>query len=306
MNAPDNTRHERLISVVVPAYNYGHLLPRALDSVVPQLDSRSELVVINDGSTDDTAAVLEKYHAAHPEVMVVSQVNKGPSAARNNGIAQARGKYVLLLDADDELMPDALRTLTDVVDKDPSIGLVLAAHYSVFPDGREKLKEPATVSGDPYQRMKRCLLEKKVSISHGCALFLRDLLLQRPYPEEIRGGEDLPVFAYMLANANTVSIRQAVARIYKHEDSLRHSKRLTEADALRLAALVFEMLPVECQPLRKRYESQRLLSLFRAEALAGERAAALGLYKSAFARSPRQAMRWSYARKAAALMLHLR
>lgn len=72
------TRSEALlISVVIPAYNYAHLLPRALDSVLGQLSDDVELIVVDDGSTDNTAAVLADYQARHAALQVISQVNAG-------------------------------------------------------------------------------------------------------------------------------------------------------------------------------------------------------------------------------------
>ena len=77
------------ISVVIPSYNYGHLLPRALDSVLHQLGENDALIVIDDGSTDDTAQCLAEYAARHPGLSAVRQENAGAAAARNHGIRLA-------------------------------------------------------------------------------------------------------------------------------------------------------------------------------------------------------------------------
>lgn len=78
------------ISVVIPSYNYGHLLPRALDSVLHQLSENDALIVIDDGSTDDTAQCLAEYTARHPGLSAVRQENAGAAAARNHGIRLAK------------------------------------------------------------------------------------------------------------------------------------------------------------------------------------------------------------------------
>lgn len=292
-----------LVSVVVPTYNYARLLPRALDSVLCQLDDRSELIVVDDGSTDDTPQVIDDYVRRWPRLRATRQVNAGAAAARNHGIRLARGEYLLLLDADDELMPGALAELLDIVTACPAVDFVLGAHCSVMPGGGERQRRPAVIDGSIVQRLRRYLLEKKISISHGCTLFRRRLLLERPYPEEFRGGEDIPVFAYALAQPEVATTTVPLARIHKHADSLRHTASRDAAHALALTEAVFSQLPASCQPLRQRYEAQRFLSLFRATAARAEHALARTYYRDAFARSPWQALRWSYLRKRLALML---
>ena len=298
-------QHQVLISVIIPAYNYAHLLPRALDSVLGQWAADVELLVVNDGSTDSTAEVLLDYAARYPQLQVISQANAGAAAARNHGIRQARGCYALLLDADDELLPEALASLRETVRARPEAGLVLGAQLSVTPDGRERLRLPTPASGTPVQLIQRYLLEKKISISHCCTLFRRDLLLQRPYPEQLRTGEDIPVFAYLLVSAPVALTDQPLARIYKHSDSLRHNRDDEEAVAQGMLREVFASLPAECQPLRKRYEAQRYLSLFRAAMLANDKLEAKRFYQHALKLSPLQALRWSYLKKAVRLALGL-
>ncbi|MDP3845679.1 MAG: glycosyltransferase family 2 protein [Pseudomonas sp.] len=300
---------EPLISIIIPAYNYAQLLPRVLSSVLAQWAEDIELLVVNDGSRDNTAEVLATYQLAqqahHPQLQVVHQANAGAAAARNHGIRLARGRYALLLDADDELLPTALDTLREVVTSNPQAGLVLGAQLSVSTDGRERLRLPTPASGTPRQLIQRYLLDKKISISHCCTLFRRDLLLQRPYPESLRSGEDIAVFAYLLVSAPVALTNQPLARIYKHADSLRHNRADEEAVAQGMLREVFASLPAECQPLRQRYEAQRYLSLFRAALLDGDQACARRYYRHALRLSPLQALRWSYLKKALRLGLGL-
>jgi glycosyltransferase involved in cell wall biosynthesis len=300
-HAAMNAEQPPLISVIIPAYNYAHLLPRALDSVLAQWADDIELLVVNDGSTDNTAEVLADYAQRYPQVQVISQANAGAAAARNHGIRLAHGRYALLLDADDELLPEALASLRQTLQANPDAGLVLGAQLSVTADGRERLRLPTPASGSPRQLIRRYLLEKKISISHCCTLFRRDLLLQRPYPEQLRTGEDIPVFAYLLVSAPVALTKQPLARIHKHAGSLRHNRDDEEAVAQGMLREVFASLPAECQPLRKRYEAQRYLSLFRAALLADDKPAAKRFYRHALGLSPLQALRWSYLKKAVRL-----
>ena len=122
----------KLFSVVIPAYNYAHTLPRAVRSVLPQLEAvAAELLVIDDGSTDDTAAVLESLLAeAGTSMRVIYKKNGGPASVRNLGIAQTHGRYLLFLDADDELVPDALIQLAAHIDRHPESRMIIGEHRS--------------------------------------------------------------------------------------------------------------------------------------------------------------------------------
>lgn len=303
MLSPNEAPASPLISVVIPAYNYAHLLSRALDSVFQQLDEDSELIVVNDGSTDATLELLADYQRRYPALQVISQANAGAAAARNRGIAQARGRYVLLLDADDELLGNALSTLAECVRAQPAVGMVLGAQISVYPDGRERLRVPPAVpTASPLVLARLYLLQKRISISHCCSLFRRDLLLQRPYPQGLRSGEDIPVFTHLLISAPVQVISTPLARIFKHDDSLRHNREKEEEYALDMVREVFTSLPAQCQSLRQRYTAQRYLSLFRAAQQSGDPVQARRYYAHALRLSLPQALRWTYLRKAFRLL----
>jgi glycosyltransferase involved in cell wall biosynthesis len=94
-----------LVSVIIPTYNRAWCVERAVDSVLTQTIRDVELVVVDDGSNDDTARRLAAYG---PALQVISQANRGVSAARNAGIAAARGRWIALLDSDDYWLPDKL------------------------------------------------------------------------------------------------------------------------------------------------------------------------------------------------------
>ena len=115
-----------LVSVVVPCYNQANFLPEAIESVLAQTYGRVEVVVVNDGSTDDTAAVASRYE----RVRCISQLNGGQGAARNEGLKRATGEYVLFLDSDDRLLPDALEIGMQCLASRP--GCVFAAGRCVY------------------------------------------------------------------------------------------------------------------------------------------------------------------------------
>lgn len=104
------TTHLPLVSVIIPTYNRGRILCEAVDSVLEQDYSNVELIVVDDGSTDHTAAILAGYQE---KIVVIRQPNRGVSAARNAGIAAARGRLISFLDSDDFWLPQKLSCQVD-------------------------------------------------------------------------------------------------------------------------------------------------------------------------------------------------
>src|SRR5262245_47409787 len=101
--SPDLSEAPRgLVSVLVPTYNRSKLVRRAVESALAQSYRRLEVLVVDDGSSDDTRQVIE---GMDPRVRYIRQANAGVSAARNRGIAEARGEFVAFLDSDDEWLP---------------------------------------------------------------------------------------------------------------------------------------------------------------------------------------------------------
>jgi glycosyltransferase involved in cell wall biosynthesis len=124
------------VSVVVPTFNCAPYLPRAIDSVLAQEGVSVELLVVDDGSTDDTRAVLAARYGDRPEVRVLRhEVNRNQGAARNTGLDAARGEHVFFLDADDWIDPGALRRLTELAAESGAEVVACGARLA-FPDGR--------------------------------------------------------------------------------------------------------------------------------------------------------------------------
>ncbi len=121
MNAP-------LVSVIIPCYNHGKYLPEAFESVWKQNYQNTEIIVVDDGSADDTKQITEKYQS----VKYLYQSNQGLSAARNTGIKNSTGDFLIFLDADDWLLDDAIITNVNYMLQDEKIAFVSGAHEKVF------------------------------------------------------------------------------------------------------------------------------------------------------------------------------
>jgi len=113
------------VSVVVPCYNYGHYLPGCVASILEQPGVDVEVIVVDDASPDGSAAVVREVEAADPRVRAIyHERNKGHIATYTDGLSIVRGEYLLLLSADDMLVPGALGRATALMEANPSVGLV--------------------------------------------------------------------------------------------------------------------------------------------------------------------------------------
>ncbi|QDW18871.1 glycosyltransferase family A protein [Flavobacterium sp. KBS0721] len=117
-----------MISVVIPAYNSGKLTINAIKSVLRQTYENWEIVIIDDGSTDDTFYLIQSFlkslnHSNNERINLYNQINQGPSSARNNGVKFAKGDYIAFLDSDDEWKQNKLALQLSYFEKDPEIYL---------------------------------------------------------------------------------------------------------------------------------------------------------------------------------------
>lgn len=116
------------VSVIIPAYNAEKTITEALDSVLAQTHPVDEIIVVDDGSTDDTSKIIKNYPPSsighQPIIKYIPQPNSGPAVARNTGIKAAEGEYIAFLDADDVWLPEKIAKQMSVFEQNPDVGLV--------------------------------------------------------------------------------------------------------------------------------------------------------------------------------------
>lgn len=117
------TSFSTIISVIMPCYNNGQYIAQAIESVLAQTYDNCELVIVNDGSTDNSEEVIMRYAESDGRIRYFWQENRGASAARNYGVQEASGKYICFLDADDWLASECLRQAMDIFKKEPNCRL---------------------------------------------------------------------------------------------------------------------------------------------------------------------------------------
>ena len=194
------------VTVYIPTHNYGRFLDAAIQSVLKQTMGDWELVVIDDGSTDDTSEILKPYRV-HPKIRILEQKNRGLNFTNNVALHIAKGEYLMRLDADDLLDENILLVLSHVLDTKPDVGLVYPDYYLVDEDGavtqivrRQKIGEEVELLDLPAHGActmirKKVLLEmggyfEEFDRQDGYGMWLKFIERHRPY------NVNLPLFYY--------------------------------------------------------------------------------------------------------------
>ena len=111
------------VSIIVPIYNTAKYLPKCLDSIIKQTHQKLEVILIDDGSTDNSGQIADSYARQDSRIKVIHQENQGQSTARNQGLKKATGEFVSFIDSDDEIKPDFIEKLLSAYDDNTSLAV---------------------------------------------------------------------------------------------------------------------------------------------------------------------------------------
>jgi glycosyltransferase involved in cell wall biosynthesis/SAM-dependent methyltransferase len=176
-----------LVSVVIPCHNQARFMTEAIESVLAQTYSNYEIVVIDDGSEDNTGEIGARY----PMVRCVRQENCGLAAARNRGVQESRGEYLLFLDADDRLLPGALEAGLECFAANPDCGFVFGRHVRIGHGGEFLSEGPPFPGGpDPYEE----LLRRNWIAMHATVIYRRGVFASFQFNPSLRACEDYDLY----------------------------------------------------------------------------------------------------------------
>jgi glycosyltransferase involved in cell wall biosynthesis len=215
------------VSVVVPTYNRAEMLARCLGSILSQSFLDFEVVVVDDGSTDNTRDVV----AGFP-VIYTYQANQGPGAARNRGIEMAKGEYVAFLDSDDILCEESLRKRVEILDSDPQAGFCYTQAYLVDETGRifglEKphlyhtCTRPSVDELSDYLRYGNHVTLSTIMARREC------LLEVGAFDPNVRLSEDLDMWLRLAQAYRVAHIAEPLVMFRQHDDSISTQRELRE------------------------------------------------------------------------------
>lgn len=202
MTMPD----DKLISVIIPAYNSETSISDCINSISHQDYRKIEILVINDGSTDKTEKIVENLALSDDRIRLVNLENGGVSRARNKGISEARGEYIVFVDSDDLLLDHALYSLSDCAEANGA-DLVCASYILV--NSETKKETPVRLGkrfGISREEAHRFFLTEGLNLSQPWGkLYKKDLFRNVNYPEG-RIYEDISVIASIVENASLINI----------------------------------------------------------------------------------------------------
>ncbi len=230
--APHNN-HTPKVSVLMPVYNAERYLAEAVESVLAQTFTDFELIALDDGSTDTSLSLLNRYAAQDDRVYVVSQPNRGVAHTRNDLLRLARGEYVAVLDADDVAMPARLDRQIAYLDAQPEVVCVGSCHQVIDDCSRLLTELQLPEDNDTIQRL---ALAGHGSICNSASMIRRKALIAvGGYDPSVAPAEDLDVWLKLgevglLANLSDVLIKYRL-----HSNSLSEKKQALQRENARLA-----------------------------------------------------------------------
>jgi GT2 family glycosyltransferase len=236
---PENSRMPR-VSVIIPAYNAAWCIRRAIDSVLAQDYRDFELIVVDDGSQDDTAALLAGYGDA---LRVVSKSNGGLSSARNAGIAAARGAFVAFLDADDWWLPAKLARQLALMDARPDLMFCSTASAVQTPAG-ERLAGWRCGATDDSALASIFATNAHVAGSGSAVLAKRAAFARAGgFDESLRSLEDIDMWMRLAALGGFACIDETLVIIEKSANSMSGNLAVMRAAAIRVMRKNRSLLP---------------------------------------------------------------
>ncbi|MGF1524073.1 MAG: glycosyltransferase family 2 protein [Leptolyngbyaceae cyanobacterium] len=244
-----------LISVIIPAYNAERTLGEAIASVMQQTHPNWELIVVDDGSTDNSRQVVHGFQ--DDRIRLLTGANRGVAIARNRGIEQAQGDYLAFLDADDIWMPDKLAAQLAALQTQPEAAL--AYSWCDYIDNAGRWLCPgkrSIVQDDAYEQ----LLIANFLENASTPLIRRSALAAvGGFDPTLRCSQDRDLYLRLAARYPFVTVPQVQVHYRMSEGAMSSRLREQEADRLKVIERGFAAAPLELQPLRR----QSLAHLYR-------------------------------------------
>lgn len=209
--------HVPTFSIVMPSYNHAAYVAATIESVITQTFTDWELWIVDDGSTDGSAAIVDEWAAKDERIHALHQANAGPAAARNAGVARCRAQWIAFIDSDDVFYPHALQAYADFIAANPEATFIYGYRHRLNDDG-----SVTELSGEFQDRITGSAeLFGRMYLSHLCVCYRRELLEKvGGYDERLRSVEDYDLYLRMSLHTRFWPIGQATGLRRRHETNL--------------------------------------------------------------------------------------
>lgn len=252
---------QSLVTAVIPVYNSAKYVREAIESASNQTYKNIEIIIVNDGSTDNTAEIIKKLMAHSSELMgkvrYIYQENKGPAAARNRGIREAKGEYIVFLDADDEWLPDKLEKQIKLLNENRNVGLVTCGRDVIDQLGKKTISLPKI----PVSRQKMLMAFTLGNIVGSCScVMLRKTCLNGVgcFDESLKVGEDWDLWLRIAREFDIEVVNEPLVKYNLRPNSQSGSGDINLKNELQLLEKIFnEPSMQKAKTLRNKAYSQR-------------------------------------------------
>lgn len=224
-----NVDEKPIVSVIIPCYNQGRYLSKAIESVLSQSFFNFEIVVVDDGSSDHTKQVAQQYDT----VKYVYQVNQGLSSARNTGIDYSLGKYLVFLDSDDWLLPDALITNLNFIRLNPEAAFVAGGHRFFYDKDKTTQDVAKEIEYDHYCN----LLQSNFIAMIASVMFQRWVFDKFRYDTKLKVCEDYDIYLKVAREYPITHHKEVIAVYFIHNVNMSKDAPLMLKTALQILDL---------------------------------------------------------------------
>ncbi len=243
-----------LVSIIIPLFNSEGYLKRCIESAVNQTYSNTEIILIDDGSTDNSGSICKSFINKNNNIKYIYQDNSGVSAARNKGIEVSSGKYIMFLDADDYLCENSVEVLYSVLVNSNSDVVDGGIHKTVFNSNVHFIIPDNSING-----FEACIVEmtKKYTLNQVCGKLLRSVIIKSNricFDEYMASGEDLDFMCRYLLHCNVISLTSEI--IYNYIIASHNSL------SQRFKPNYFEQISKSFQSLEKLYKSKDMIDKY--------------------------------------------
>ncbi len=206
------------VSIIIPCYNSASFIDRCLESAFEQTHPDLEIICVNDGSSDNTMAILSSWQEKHAELIVMDQVNKGATAARNAGTQKATGAYIQFLDSDDAIVPKKISHQLSLAETQGNADLVIGS-YESFNEDSVRSESTPRLQDPQVDNVWIKLMRTDLGIT-SANLFRRDAVLEAGgWDEELRSSQEYDLmFRILQVRESYVYDMELLTKIYPQQE----------------------------------------------------------------------------------------
>ncbi|MCZ7399982.1 MAG: glycosyltransferase family 2 protein [Candidatus Methanoperedens sp.] len=254
------------VSVIIPLYNKGNCVERTLRSILKQTYQDFEIIVVDDGSTDNGPEIVKKF--IDPRINLIQQDNRGPGAARNIGLTHTKGEYVVFLDADDEWLPEFLQRGLDFLTNNKGVATISSGYYDTGIDNYElnKIWDRKNVKNGIYELSKNTQSEIAIwliAYMIPCTTFAKKNIIKKygGFFDKNRClyGEDAHLWLKILLNEKIGISREKLVIIHRDDSSL--SSNLQGVHPIPPLLIYNDSIDVFC-PIEKKNLLKNILAIY--------------------------------------------